>query len=361
MLRVAVLGAGFMGGTHARAYVAHDDVQVATIYAHSDTRAAPLAAELGCAWTDDLARAVTDPDIDAVSVCLPTPDHRFATEAALDAGKHVLLEKPIALTDEDAAAVVARADQTDHVVMVGHVLRFWPQYVAIANLVDAGQLGTLRSAVASRRQALPTWSSMVRRGDLTGGAVIDMLVHDFDMLNQVFGEPASVVAHGQRNPASGAFDQVQVLIDYGDGRSAVVDGGMMMPESSPFTSSLQLLGTTGFVDYQFEGAGRSVESGPVRNELRFYPTDGEPARLTVSDDDPYQVEIDYFLDCIRQGRPADRAAPTAAWLALRVGLAAVASLEAGGDRVAVEPVAETPAVRPEPVGTRTASRGHGGQ
>ena len=102
------------------------------------------------------------------------------------------------------------------------------------------------------------------------------------------------MAQGRRNPATGVFDQVQVLIDYGDGRTAVVDGGMMMPESSPFTSSFQVLGTTGFVEYQFEGAGRSVESGPARNELRFYPTDGEVARLTVPDDDPYQAEIDYF-------------------------------------------------------------------
>ncbi|HEU5432441.1 MAG TPA: Gfo/Idh/MocA family oxidoreductase, partial [Thermomicrobiales bacterium] len=97
-VRVGVLGAGFMGGTHARAYVGLPDVEVAAIYARSGDRAPALAADLGVAWTDDLRRVLTDPTIDAIDICLPTPEHRAATEAALAAGKHVLLEKPIAMT-----------------------------------------------------------------------------------------------------------------------------------------------------------------------------------------------------------------------------------------------------------------------
>src|SRR5262245_29958142 len=102
MVRVAVLGAGFMGSTHARAYAAMPDVDVAGIYAPSARRAEPLAAELGTTWTDNVETLLADPTIDAVDVCLPTPGHRPAAEAALAAGKHVLLEKPLALTMADA-------------------------------------------------------------------------------------------------------------------------------------------------------------------------------------------------------------------------------------------------------------------
>ncbi len=330
MLRVAILGAGFMGSTHARAFHARDDVSVATIYAHSDRRAGPLADEVGASWTDDLARAVTDPAIDAVSICLPTPDHRFATEVALDAGKHVLLEKPIALTADDAAALVQRAVATDRVLMVGHVLRFWPEYVAIANLVESGQLGELRSAVATRRQSFPRWTTLLTNSELTGGAVVDMMIHDFDALNWLFGLPELVTARGYRNPRSGGWDQVQVLLDYADGRSAVVDGGMMMPDSYPFSSEFHLLGSGGAVEYRFRGEGPDTDGGSGRNDLWLFPSDGPASQLTVPVANAYGAEIDYFVECIRTGRPADRATPAVAERALRVALAAAESLDAGG-------------------------------
>ena len=330
MLRVAILGAGFMGSTHARAFHARDDVDVATIYAHSDRRAGPLADEVGASWTDDLARAVTDPSIDAVSICLPTPDHRFATEVALDAGKHVLLEKPIALTDEDAAAIVARTAATDRVVMVGHVLRFWPEYVAIAKLAEAGELGDLRSAVAIRRQSFPRWTTLLNNSELTGGAVVDMMVHDFDLLNWLFGPPSAVTARGLRNPRSGGWDQVQVLLDYDDGRSALVDGGMMMPDAYPFSSELHVLGSGGAAEYRFRSEGPDIDGGPGRNDLWLFPADGPASQLNRSGGNAYELEIDYFVDCIAQGRPADRATPRDARLALQVALAAARSLDHGG-------------------------------
>ena len=330
MLRVAILGAGFMGSTHARAFHARSDVTVATIYAHSDRRAGPLADEVGASWTDDLARAVTDPSIDAVSICLPTPDHRFATEVALDAGKHVLLEKPIALTVEDAAALCSRTDATDRVVMIGHVLRFWPEYVTIANLADAGELGDLRSAVAIRRQSFPRWTTLLTNSELTGGAVVDMMIHDFDMLNWLFGPPLAVTARGHRNPRSGGWDQVQVMLDYPDGRSAMVDGGMMMPDSYPFSSELHVLGSGGAVEFRFRGEGPDIDGGPGRNDLWLFPADGPASQLTTPGGNAYELEIGYFVDCITQGRPADRATPRDARLALQVALAAARSLDHGG-------------------------------
>ncbi len=337
MTRVAILGAGLMGSRHARAFHARPDTTVATIYAHSDRRAGPLADELGASWTDDLARAVTDPSIDAVSICLPTPDHRFAAEVALDAGKHVLLEKPLALTDEDATALVDRAAGTDRVFMIGHVLRFWPQYVAMAGLVESGQLGALRSAVAIRRQPFPTWTTLLNNSDMTGGAVIDMMIHDYDALNWLFGLPQTVSARGHRNPRSGGWDQVQVTLDYGDGRSAVVDGGMMMPDSYTFSSELHVLGDAGAVEYRYREAAAEVGGRPGRNELWFYPSAGLAKELVVAPRDPYEVEINYFVDCVREGRPAERATPAMGCDALRVALAATRSLDAGGALHPLEP------------------------
>src|SRR5262249_23364813 len=250
MLRVGILGAGFMGSTHARAFHSLPDVEVAGIYAHSDRRAQPLAEELGTTWTNERDRLVLDEAIDAIDVCLPTPEHRPATEAAIAAGKHVLLEKPIALTIGDADALVQLGESTERVFMIAHVLRFWPEYVELQRLAAGGQYGNALSGLAYRRQPFPAWSTLFAQSQLTGGAVIDMMIHDYDALNWVFGTPRSVTATGIKNVRSAGWDQVQVLIDYEDA-SALVDGGMMMPESYPFSSTLQVLCETGAVEYHF--------------------------------------------------------------------------------------------------------------
>jgi predicted dehydrogenase len=334
MVQVAVLGAGFMGSTHAKAYAAMPEVAVAAVYAPTPDRGAPLARETGSRWTDDLQAVLADPGIEAVDICLPTPQHREVAEAALAAGKHVLLEKPIALTREDAQALVRANEGTDRVFMIAHVLRFWPEYVEIARRVATGELGRPRSGLASRRQPFPAWSALFSRSDLTGGAVIDMMVHDYDALNWIFGAPQAVTARGMRNSRSGGFDQVQVLIDYVDGASALVDGGMMMPESYPFSSRLEVLCEEGALEYAFRAGGRSVEMSGGVNELTLYPNEGDPLRLSPAQLDPYTAECAYFVDAVRRGNPADRATPADALQALAVALAARESLERG-ERVEV--------------------------
>lgn len=325
-MRVAVLGAGFMGSTHARAFKQIPGVEIAAIYAHSERRAAPLAEELGTTWTGQLESILRDESIDAIDNCLPTPHHRPVTEAAIAAGKHVLLEKPIALTDEDAKALVDLAAETDKVFMIAHVLRFWPEYIELARLVQSGEYGKPLTGLAYRRQPFPAWSELFSKSELTGGAVIDMMIHDYDALNWIFGTPKSVLARGLNNPRSGGWDQVQVMIDYGDG-SALVDGGMMMPESYPFTSSFQVLCERGAMEYNFQAGGRSVEVGGGVNELKLYPNEGDPRVIEVEQKDPYLAEVEYFVECVKNGVPADRATPADSRVALQVALAAREAVE----------------------------------
>ncbi len=315
-----------MGSTHAKAFQKVPGVEIAAIYAHSPKRAAPLAEELGTVYTGDIDAILRDESIEAIDNCLPTPEHRHLTEAALAAGKHVLLEKPITLNDADAAALVAAGEASDRVFMMAHVLRFWPEYVELQKRATDGAIGELLSGLAYRRQPFPAWSELFARSDLTGGAVIDMMIHDIDALNWVFGSPVSVTANGIRNPRSGGWDQVQILIDYGT-TSAVVDGGMMMPESYPFTSTLQVLGSEGFMEYDFRAGGRSVDDSGGTNELLFFPNEGNPEQLEVEQIDPYLAEIEYFVECIRSGEPATRATPAGARLALATALAARESIE----------------------------------
>ena len=327
-IRIAVLGSGFMGGVHARAYHKMDHVDVAMIYASSPTRAEPLAKELGTRWTNDLDTILGDDSIDAIDICLPTPEHRWATEASLNAGKHVLLEKPLALSLMDAEAIVSAADASDRVVMVAHVLRFWPEYVALKAIIDSGELGRPRFVSAVRRQPTPAWMRNGASVHVTGGSLHDMLIHDFDAANWVLGTPVETRAYGPVNAATGGRDQAQVMVTY-EGASAMIDGGWMMPDSYPFTSRFEVLCENGAVELHFRAGGRSFEVGEPTNVLTVYRNEGDPEVIEVEQTDAYENQCAYFIECVRNGSRPDRASTGDAMMAMRLAIAAQASAERG--------------------------------
>jgi UDP-N-acetylglucosamine 3-dehydrogenase len=127
-LRVGVIGAGVMGERHARIYASLPDVELVAV---CDTRAdiaRALAKDLDATPYADFAELLRHPDVDAVSVCTPDDAHRAPCEAAAAAGKHVLVEKPLAMTVADAEAIITAATKTGVVLLVGHCLRFDPRY-----------------------------------------------------------------------------------------------------------------------------------------------------------------------------------------------------------------------------------------
>jgi predicted dehydrogenase len=327
VITVAVLGAGFMGSAHAANYKALDGrVRVKTIVSRSLDRAARLAETVGAEATTDLETVLRDPEVDAVDVCLPTPAHRDATEQALRAGKHVFLEKPIALTLEDADAILRTAGGSGQVFMVGLVLRFWAEYVELQRRVEAGDLGRV-TAVATRRLSPPAdWAEWLGDPGQSGGTAVDLLVHDFDQMNWLFGRPISVYA---REPAAG---HVQALVEYGSG-SGTAEGSMRMPRSYPFSSSIRVDCESGAAEYAFsaapaEGGGNIGEAqGPPG--LRLYPAEGEPVTVPVESADPWGPEISYFVECIEHGRDPEQGTGEQAREALRVSLAANRSIASG--------------------------------
>ena len=159
VIRVAILGAGFMGRSHAANYAAlHGRAHVKTVAARREEQAEQVAETVGATATTDLEAAIADPELDAVDICLPTPLHRLWAERALAWGKHVFLEKPIALTAEDADAIIDAADASRRVFMVGLVLRFWPEYVEFQRRIAAGELGARSRSrpTACRRRSTGT-------------------------------------------------------------------------------------------------------------------------------------------------------------------------------------------------------------
>jgi UDP-N-acetylglucosamine 3-dehydrogenase len=326
VIKVGVLGAGFMGGTHARAFAKLPDVQVVGVSSRTADKAAALAAEVGArALTDHMVLA-TDPNVDAISNTLPTPLHKEHTIAALKAGKHVLLEKPMGLTVEECDETIAVAKTTDKILMLAHVIRFWPEYVALHDFVISGALGKPLAARASRLSGRPKWGDWFTRPEWTGGGVLDLHIHDLDTLSWFFGVPKTVYARGQKG-LFGGWDHALTLVDYGDVK-CFAEGSTMMPDGYPFTMTLWVLCERGSVEFNFRAGGTGVETGTAQGtNVMIYETDKEPRPLTAAGGDAYEAEVAYFVQCVRDGKLPQRGTPEQGRLAVQTSLAARRSME----------------------------------
>lgn len=328
MLKVGVLGAGFMGSTHTRAYAKLSDVQVVAVSSRSEEKATTLAQEVGAeALTNSMALA-TDPRVDAVSITLPTHLHKDHTIAALNAGKHVFLEKPMGLSVEECDAMMEAAQKNQRLLMIAHVLRFWPEYMALVEFVKSGELGKPLSATAKRLSARPTWGDWFANPDWTGGAVLDLQIHDLDTFNWLFGTPKTVYARGQRG-VTGGWDHALTLVDYGPVK-AFVEGTILMPAGYPFTMTLWVLCENGSVEYTFRAGGTGVETGTASGtSLMVYEAGKDPRPLPSPGGDGYERQVATFVECIRTGRAPDKGTAEQGRLAVQTSLAARRSLETG--------------------------------
>jgi predicted dehydrogenase len=327
VIGIGLLGGGFMGASHAASYRALGDrVRVIKVGSRRSDRAVAVTESLGAELTEDIDGVIRDPEVDVVDICLPTPLHREVAEAAFAAGKHVLLEKPIALTLDDADAIVAAAERSGRLFMVGLVLRFWPEYVELQRRLGGGELGRPLSVSTLRLSPPADWNDWMADPAKSGGVCVDLLIHDFDQMNRLLGTPRRVFARAPHP------DHVLALVEY-DGAEGVAEGSMAMPKAYPFSSNVRVLAEGGVAEYAFSAApaedGGNVGASDAPRGLRLYPRGGEPVTVPVDPADPWGPEIAYFVECVEQGRAPEQGTGAQARAALAVALAAARSLASG--------------------------------
>lgn len=307
-MRLAVVGFGFMGGVHAKAISSVPDVELAGIVSGRADVAGKRYASL-----DD---ALADPEIDAVDLCLPTDLHESAAIAALRRGKHVLVEKPMALTVESCHRMIAEAERAARILMVAHVLRFFPAYRALQSAIDGGELGEIRLAQFRRRCAQPGWSGWITDKSRSGGGAFDLLIHDIDMALRLFGSPAAISATGYEDAPAGV-DVISARLYYG-GFAAEISGGWMFPGAFPFAMEFTVLGDGGILEFNSESRPLKRYGG---EEVVTEPADG------------YAAEIAYFAQCCRSGEQPSFCTPASSAESIRLALAMFAARSKNGERV----------------------------
>jgi predicted dehydrogenase len=311
-MRVAVLGLGFMGATHVEALRQIPGAELAAVYSSDEKKlAGDLSSIRGNLGTRngsvdfssieryrDVEAALADSSIEAVDICLPTYLHDVVAVEALRAGKHVLVEKPIAIDPYGADRMISAARRSKRVLMTAHVLRFSPEYEVLRKAVRHGTHGALRFAQFRRRCAAPQWSEWLKDASKCGGGAFDLLIHDVDMALHLFGKPKAVSASGAVDLKRG-LDSMEAQLFYNDGAVAVISGGWLYPGEYPFSTEYSVTLDTGTLEW------RSGGRPPMR-----YGADGTIEALEVTGWDGYRAEIEYFLDCCRTGQPPDFCPPS---------------------------------------------------
>ncbi|MGC8779545.1 MAG: Gfo/Idh/MocA family protein [Anaerolineae bacterium] len=329
-LRVCVVGCGMMGTIHAQRWNALPEARVVAVADIRPDRAERLAAACGLdRWYTDYREAVGRDDVNVVSVCVPTYLHSEVTVFAAEHGKHVLAEKPMALTLEGADAMMEAAARHGVKLGIGFMRPYSPVVERVRAWLAEGHLGRpLAYHALDARELRP--KREMHDAEANGGPVIDMGVHLFDGWARLFdAEPVEVFAAGHKLAAGRpeiahirevAVDTATVVVRYasGDTGTFVCSWGLppgVVPPGGPDV----LFGPRGALYLTY---------GTAHQEARWLREGGEWETIAVSDEDMYRREIAGFAQCILEDRPPV-AGGAAGHAALRVALAALASIQTG--------------------------------
>lgn len=320
MLKVGIIGAGGMGNLHASVYEGMPNVELVAI---SDIRK-EVAASAGNKFkakvfysADEL---INSGGADMIDVCTPTPMHKEYVIKAAQAGKHVICEKPMARKLDEAQDMISACKSAKVKFMVGHVVRFFPEYMKIKELIDHGAVGTPAVVRASRSVSVASgWENWYSNYDLSGGLILELMIHDFDVLRWYFGEVKRVFAN--ESIKKGA-EYALVTLRFENGVIAHLEGSRA--EFLSFKSTLEVAGDGGLIDFDSNTAKPiNVCIGKKGDYDKETTIPSSPA-----DESPYHRELFSFVDCIEKNLKPPIDGMDAA-KSLEVAIAALESVKTG--------------------------------
>ncbi len=324
-MRIGILGSGFMGSVHAAAW-SRTPAEIAGFFSVARAQAAGLAAKYNVRAYDSYEELLADCDV--VDICTPTYLHREQVERAAAAGKHILCEKPLALTAADGRHMIAACQSAGVKLLVAHVVRFFPEYALAQQTVQRGEIGQVAVIRLSRCSFQPRLT-----GDRnwfldpakSGGMIMDLMIHDFDYARWIGGEVVSVFTKSVRgaNPAA-PTDYALAILRHASGAISHIEGGWAYPPPL-FRTSLEIAGSRGLIEHPF---GSSTPLEVVLTEKV-----GNDAEIAVPTspliEDPYLTEIRHFYDVLAGHLSAPRVTGEDALAAVQIALAAIRSAQTG--------------------------------
>jgi predicted dehydrogenase len=311
MIRIGLTGIGFMGRIH---YLASLGLQGGKVTAVCSRDAAKLAGDwrntrgnfgpepghvdlTGVKKYANYADLLADPEIDLIDICTVTDQHTPMALAALKAGKHVLVEKAIALSPADADAMVAAAKEAKKLLMVAHVLPFFPEFRFVYEAVRDGRYGKLLGGHFTRIISRPDWSGDIGDAAKTGGPAVDLHIHDTHFIGLIAGVPQQVFSTGKMAP-DGSVEYLTTQYLYPkDGPALTASSGAIAMKGRSFVHGFELY---------FEKATLAHTSGAL--PLTVYLSDGSTQVPALGSGDPvdaFTQELQTAVDGVARGVEPD--------------------------------------------------------
>lgn len=331
MLKVGLIGNGGIAGAHRKAYarIAAEGGNV-VLEACCDIEPERLEGLDGLRlYTDvDEMLAKEKGKLDFVDICVPTYLHAEVAIKAMEAGFHVLSEKPMERNTEQAQRMIEAAERTGKKLMIGYCNRFYDATKAMRDIILSGELGSVRSADFYRENDTPLpmgWKDWFHDGKLSGGAMLDLHIHDVDMIRWMFGMPKAVSAVAGSYVTKGGYDTMSVNYIYDDGVYVHASCSWILAENKYNTRSFRVNLEKGYV---------YIDRSPGRETFVKVMNDGTVTDL--SEKLPFQAyynEIVYFADCIVNEKPVTECLPEESIDSVKIVLAEIESADGDGVKV----------------------------
>lgn len=329
---VALVGTGYWGPALARNFAAADRVQLLHLVDRDDSRAISVRDRIApdAAAHNDLARALSDPAVQAVAIATPAASHFELAEASLRAGKHTLVEKPLAMTEQECSTLEALAAERGLVLMVGHVFLFNAAVEFVKQAISTGELGDIQY-VHSRRVNLGRVQADIN-------ALWSFAPHDISILNYWMGaEPVSVAARGFCYVQKHVEDVIFCTLEYPGGRGAHMHISWLDPRK---VREMTVVGSRKMVVFddvapqaKIRVFDSSVTASPAPPEsFADWQVDirhGDVSIPRLPWAEPLRTEVEHFVSCIRDGIPC-RTPGSQGREVTRAIVAAQESLKSGG-------------------------------
>ncbi len=324
-VKYAVIGLGWFGEKHCEALAGLPNVELYALCTRTESRLRQLADEFGVRHVyTDYHELLSNPEVEAVSVTTMWDQHAAPTLAALQAGKHVFLEKPMASTVADCRAIVAAAHRSGRCFMVGHICRFNPRYAAAKREIEAGSVGRIVSIYARRN--IPAAVGKQVLGKI--GPIIGDGVHDTDLMLWYTGarvETAyaqTVDVRGLKHPDIG-----WTMYRFDSGAVGVCENVWFLPDRTAFQidERMEIIGTEGAIHIHETHPNFSVvdKDGWRSPDTTYWP------ELHGVRAGALRAELDYFATCVSEGRSPTVIRPEESLAAVQACLAAEASAATG--------------------------------
>jgi predicted dehydrogenase len=316
MLKVGLAGVGFMSWIHYLAYQKVRGVQLAAICSRDAKKRAgdwrgiqgnfgPPGEQIDVskmrayASIDEL---LGDPEIDVVDNCLPPHLHAEVSIRALQAGKHVFVEKPMALTAAECNKMVAAAKKAGKQILVGHVLPYFPEYAHARKLIDSGKYGKAIGGSFKRVISDPLWLKDFYDPQRVGGPLIDLHVHDAHFIRLLFGMPTAVFSQGRMRGE--VVEYCNTLFQFAD-PSLVVNAtsGVINQQGRPFTHGYEIHLEKATLHFDFAAFSDAAELMP----LKIVTSTGKVIRPDLGDGDPvrgFESEIKEVVRSLGSAEPS---------------------------------------------------------